>query len=162
MSARGLILAALVFLILAGGGTAVYMTSKARGIRNNNPGNIRHGSRWQGMASQQTDAAFVQFTTPEYGIRALAKVLLTYQTKYGLNTIRGIITRWAPPTENNTAAYIDSVSRYVGASPDAPLDLHRASVMRPLVEAIIRHENGVQPYTVAQINSGLRLAGVVV
>jgi len=67
-------------------------------VRNNNPANIRRGStKWQGESAVQTDAAFVQFITPEYGIRALSKVLDTYASKYGLNTVSGIINRFAPP-----------------------------------------------------------------
>ncbi|MDO9011326.1 MAG: hypothetical protein Q7U78_05900 [Gallionella sp.] len=127
-----------------------------RGIRNNNPGNIRHSStHWQGMEAQQTDAAFVQFTTPEYGIRALNKLLDTYAGKYGLTTVQGIITRWAPASENNTAAYIKSVAAQIGVTPGEQLNVsHRAA----LVQAIIRHENGIQPYTMAQINTGVTMA----
>ena len=60
----------------------------ARGIRNNNPGNIRHGEKWEGLSDKQTDSSFCIFVSPEYGIRALAKVLLTYYKKYQLNTVK--------------------------------------------------------------------------
>ena len=60
------------------------MTRPARGERNNNPGNIRHGSKWQGLSAQQTDPSFCQFVSPEYGIRAIYKLLQTYQKKYEL------------------------------------------------------------------------------
>lgn len=75
-----------------------------RGIRNFNSGNIRHvkGTRWQGMSANQNDTAFVQFTGPQWGIRAIARTLITYQDKHGLRTIRQIIGRWAPPNENNS------------------------------------------------------------
>lgn len=55
------------------------MAKIARGERNNNPGNIRHGSKWQGLSAEQTDKDFCQFISPEYGIRAIYKLLQTYQ-----------------------------------------------------------------------------------
>lgn len=129
----------------------------ARGIRNNNPGNIRHGpSQWQGMSSEQSDDEYIQFDDPVYGIRAMARLLQNYQTRYSLNTIREIITRWAPPIENITKSYIANVSRIVGASPDQEINVHDA--MLPLVKAIITHENGQQPYTDEQIQRGIALA----
>ena len=80
------------------------MASQPRGIRNNNPGNIeRNATRWAGMTAEQTDPRFVVFTSPEYGFRALARTLLTYQRKYGLLSIEDMIGRWAPPNENDTA-----------------------------------------------------------
>ena len=129
----------------------------ARGIRNNNPGNIRvGGSQWQGMSAVQTDSEYVQFDDPVFGIRALAKLLTNYQSRYGLNTVRGIITRWAPPTENITAAYIDNVSRMTGLGPDERFNV--GDYMVPMVKAIITHENGEQPYTDEQIDRGIALA----
>lgn len=142
-------------LIIAGLGTGVYLMT--RGIRNNNPGNIRHGgSQWQGMSLQQTDAEYVQFDDPIYGIRAMAKLLTNYQKNYGLNTIREIITRWAPPNENITSAYVNAVSQKLGASPDQEIDV--IGSLPRLVPAIIHHENGEQPYTAEQINRGIALA----
>lgn len=129
-----------------------------RGIRNNNPGNIRHGDAWQGRRNEQSDDAFVQFKSPEYGIRALVKVLETYQEDYGLNTVEGIISRWAPPHENDTESYIDAVSRTIGVSPNAPLNIGDNATTRKLVGAIIKHENGQQPYTVAALSQGIRMA----
>lgn len=142
-------------LAIAGIGTGVYLMT--RGIRNNNPGNIRHGgSQWQGMSLQQTDAEYVQFDDPVYGIRAMAKLLTNYQKNYGLDTIREIISRWAPPNENITESYVANVSRIVGASPDQTIDV--AGALPKLVPAIIQHENGQQPYSDAQINRGIALA----
>ncbi len=115
-----------------------------RGIRNNNPGNIRKSAdKWQGMSAQQTDTAFVQFTAPVYGLRALAKLLQNYQAKYGLSTIRSIITRWAPPSENNTTAYINAVAAAVGQGADVAIDLYaRPEILAKLMRAIVAHENG--------------------
>lgn len=126
-----------------------------RGLRNNNPGNIRRGSKWLGMSAVQDDKDFVKFDSPAYGIRALSRTLDTYRDKYGLNTVRGIIRRWAPPNENDTEAYITTVARIVGVHPDFELGAqHRPS----LIAAIIKHENGKQPYPLAMITYGASLA----
>ncbi|MBL1277447.1 MAG: hypothetical protein COB30_015305 [Ectothiorhodospiraceae bacterium] len=131
--------------------------SQARGIRNNNPGNIRHSSaQWDGMRLTQSDSAFVQFTSPVYGLRALAKLLFNYQRLYGINTVRGIISRWAPSSENNTEAYIFVVANALNVHPDGPLDMR--SAMPELVAAIVKHENGAQPYSLAMIGDGIALA----
>jgi hypothetical protein len=134
--------------------------SKPRGIRNHNPGNIERGDPWQGLAEKQTDPRFCVFRAPKWGIRALARVLITYQDKHGLRTVRDIISRWAPAPENNVAAYVDSVCERSELSEMEPLNLHDWRDMRPLVEAMIHHENGVQPYSRATIVEGLRLAGI--
>lgn len=127
-----------------------------RGLRNNNPGNIRHGDKWQGMASTQTDKDFVTFTDPKYGIRAAAIILKNYKAKYGLDTIRGIVTRWAPPGENDTAAYISAVSRFTGIAPDTKLIYPQD--LPSLIAALTKQENGVQPYKLAKIQEGVQLA----
>ncbi|AZE47169.1 MULTISPECIES: structural protein [Pseudomonas] len=140
-----------------------------RGIRNSNPGNIRHvkGTRWQGMSANQNDSAFVQFIDPRWGIRAIARTLITYQDKHGLRTVRLIIGRWAPPNENNTESYIRQVAVRLGVAPEERIDVYDYRTMRALTEAIIRHENGAGPlpegnwYGEALINEGLHLAGIV-
>ncbi len=133
----------------------------SRGVRNNNPGNLRRtDTAWQGLAEQQTDPDFFMFKSQIYGIRAMARVLIVYQVKHGLRTIRQIIERWAPPNENDTAAYTKAVSDETGFAPDQTLDMHAHADLKPLVEAIIQHENGQQPYTGAQIDKALVLAGV--
>ena len=129
------------------------MYNKTRGFRNKNPGNIRRGIDWQGMSATQTDSAFVQFDDPIYGIRALNKILKTYYIKYGLNTVRGIINRWAPPSENNTNSYVNDVAQQLGVGPDEVIDVPARAA--DLSRAIIRHENGLQPYDIAMINEGV-------
>ena len=96
-----------------------------RGIRNNNPLNIRRGKdQWKGMAEAQTDRAFVQFKSLEYGWRAAFYLLTrTYYHKYRLYTIRMIINKWAPPNENLTSTYIENVSRLTGIAPDEPIGI---------------------------------------
>lgn len=141
-----------------------------RGIRNNNPGNIRLSSdKWQGLKRHQEDPAFFQFEAPEWGIRAVARVLITYQDKRRagdgsrIDTVREIIERWAPRSENNTDAYVRHVRKVMGFDPSdtVPLpDVHQYEVMRSLVCAIIKHENAGYAYPDAVLDEGLRLAGV--
>lgn len=132
-----------------------------RGIRNNNPGNLRRNSDpWQGLSERQGDVEFFTFKDSVYGIRALARTLIAYQDKHDLRTIRQIVSRWAPPTENNTNAYVRAVAAETGLNADQPLDMHRFNHLLPLTKAIIRHENGQQPYTDAQLTKALVLAGV--
>lgn len=136
-----------------------------RGYRNRNPGNIDWNERnkWQGQLGREASGnppRFALFSSHEFGIRALAMLLTTYQDRHGLRTVRGIIRRWAPSSENHTQAYVDAVARRTGFGPDAALDLHGWTHLRPLVEAIIVHELGGNPYAAATIDEGLRLAGV--
>lgn len=150
----GWIIGGIALLLAAGGGVVVY--NQTRGLRNNNPGNIRHSAdRWQGMREQQTDPSFVQFVSPEYGIRAMMILLGNYRRLYGRNTIRKIVTRWAPATENDVEAYITHVARSTGIDPDQQLT---EADMPQLIAAIIKHENGVQPYDMALIDQGIQLA----
>lgn len=120
----------------------------ARGIRDNNPGNIRPGKHvWQGEIGN--DGGYCIFDTPENGVRAMAKNLLTYQSVHGLRTIRGIITRYAPAADSNdTEAYIAAVASDVGIGADADIDLSDASVLSSFLIAITRHEEGSVPYSV--------------
>ena len=90
-----------------------------RGIRNNNPLNIRHSAdKWQGARIAQTDKAFVQFQSMAYGYRAAWKILDTYCFRFKRErktyNVRNIIGRWAPPTENDTDAYIRAVVKLSG------------------------------------------------
>lgn len=130
--------------------------TKPRGIRNNNPGNIEKGVAWNGMADEQPDARYITFKTPEYGIRAMARILRTYREKYGLKAVDQIINRWAPPSENPTLKYVEFVSDRLGVLPFAPLSFTDAQVAN-LIAAIIKFENGDQPYTVVQILDGIAL-----
>ena len=113
-----------------------------RSERNNNPGNIRlTGDRWRGQVLPPPDRGFVTFTEPKWGYRALFVILEGYMIRHGLVTIRGIIGRYAPPSENATAAYIRSVCRATGWGPDDPLD-PCGRVMQDLARAITRVESG--------------------
>ena len=89
-----------------------------RGIRNCNPLNIRKISkdRWVGQCGN--DGAFVKFINIQFGLRAAFRLLYTYGYRYNLRTIKEIIYRWAPPTENNTTAYVQRVCSYSGLEAD--------------------------------------------
>ena len=131
-----------------------------RGIRNHNPGNIdRTAERWQGMAADQSsDKRFVVFDAPVWGLRALAKVLLSYQRKHGLRTPAAIIGRWAPPVENDTGAYARQVAKALGVGVNDQIDLQQARMLERILPAIVQHENGQQPYPAALIAEAVRLA----
>jgi len=126
----------------------------AHGVRNNNPGNIRAGiDVWKGQVGVDSDG-FVIFDTIINGFRAMYKTLLTYRRKYDLNTIAGIITRWAPPESNNTSAYIAKVSQRLGIKPDAPLNL---SDYPTLMLAIAKQETG-RTYNLTDAKTGVSLS----
>jgi hypothetical protein len=138
---------------------------RSRGFRNRNPGNIDYvpANRWLGQVGIETgvpNPRFAVFESHEYGIRALAALLTTYQDRHGLRTVSAIIGRWAPGSENDTGAYVRHVASLIGRPADAPLDLHRWEDMRALVVAIITHELGGQPYADAVLDEGLRRAGL--
>ena len=122
--------------------------SLPRGIRNNNPLNIRRTDKdqWKGLSKTQSDLSFCQFETLEWGWRAAFYLLTrTYYHKYRLYTIRGIISRWAPPQDNNdTAAYIANVSRLTGIAPDEPIGIpsDRPSRWMMVGVAMAIQENG--------------------
>ena len=119
-----------------------------RGIRNNNPLNIRRGkSAWKGLRLQQTDAQFCQFETLNYGWRA-AFWLLTrkYYHELRLYTIRAIVSRWAPAIENKTEAYIRNVCRLTGIAPDEPIGIPSDQPARwmAVATAMAIQENGIE------------------
>jgi hypothetical protein len=129
-----------------------------RGVRNNNPGNImRTADSWQGE-TEGNDPRYKTFASAEAGIAAMGENLLAYQDKYGLNTINGIVSRWAPATENDTKSYIATVSKALGVKPDDTLNLRDPATMTKLVGAMIGVENGEQPYSDAQIATGVNAA----
>jgi hypothetical protein len=144
-----------------------------RGIKLNNPGNIEIGAPWQGLmprsemnAYQLAEKRFCVFRTPPDGIRAMAVVLNTYQDKRTakdgsrIDTVREIIERWAPSVENDTGSYASHIRSLLGVMPGTVINVHDYYTAKPLVEGIILHENGVQPYTDAQIDLGLSMAGI--
>ena len=136
----------------------------SRGVRNNNPGNLELTNiPWQGKVprTENTDGRFEQFYTPFNGIRALARDLTT-KVGRGLDTIRKIIEVYAPPLndagefENDTEAYIKSVSKQTGIAAEQPINFELEKF--DLVKAIIVHENGNNPYPDALIREAIAAA----
>ena len=130
----------------------------ARGIRNNNPGNLEFSKTnpWAGQTGD--DGRFAKFETPEHGIRALGRNLLSYQ-RQGIDTVNDIINRWAPPSDNNnTDAYIAAVCAQLGVAPEQQLDASNPDTLKALCAAIIHHENGSQPYSDQQLATGVSAA----
>lgn len=135
----------------------------SRGVRNNNPGNIDYNkaNQWQGQLGLEvgvTTPRFARFDSPENGLRALAKTLQTYQSKHGLKTVKQIISRWAPASENDTGAYVRSVDQRTGTAPGAEVNMKDPKVLRGFTEAIVIHENGYNPYEPAVYDEGVRRA----
>ena len=134
---------------------------QVRSVRNNNPGNLdRNRTQWEGMsADQASDPRFVVFETPEYGVRAMGKTLQTHQKKHNLNTIAGIISRWAPPTENDTQVYIQSVSSKLGIDPHTKIDIVKnKDILSKLTSAMIEMEGGkeaLEYFTPEVIKAGI-------
>ena len=131
--------------------------TKPRGIRNNNPLNIRHSKdKWQGAAATQTDKAFVQFQSMAYGYRAAWRTLQTYYTKLSekkkLYTVENIIHRWAPPKENDTKHYIRTVLSLSGIGGNErllpPTTVTGYTRLSQLIAAMTVMENGIRPEAV--------------
>lgn len=117
-----------------------------RGLRNNNPGNIRiNGDLFQGEVRPSKDKSFKQFETMAYGYRAMFVILRNYIRNYKLDTIRKMISRWAPPEDNNhTEAYIKAVSDYAGIPADDPINVNDREQMIRIVAGMSKVENGVE------------------
>ena len=129
----------------------------SRGVENCNPGNIRQSKVfYRGEVQPSRDSEFKQFESMAWGYRAMFVLLDTYRKRYGLNTIRGMISRYAPPSENNTAAYIAAITEWTGLSADEPLDTRSRKVMVPIVMAMSRIENGT-PARCTEVEEGFDL-----
>ncbi|HCQ9164422.1 TPA: hypothetical protein OMI98_002018 [Klebsiella pneumoniae] len=141
---------------VAGGGEA--SADGPRGVRNNNPGNLEASSSNPWIGQTGSDGRFAKFETPEHGIRALGRNLISYQ-RQGIDTVGEIINRWAPPSDNNdTAAYIKAVCAQLGVTANQPLDASNPDTLQALCAAIIKHENGTQPYSSDQLSTGVSAA----
>ena len=128
---------------------------KPRGLRNNNPLNIRHSAdRFQGEI-EGNDTGFKTFSSVSYGYRAAFVILATYLSR-GCNTIEKIITRWAPPAENNTAHYIANVEKWSGIPRNQPLTAADGAAYQRIVVAMSRVENGI-PADIRQVKAGFAL-----
>lgn len=127
-----------------------------RGLRNNNPGNIRKNHIAYNGEVASADTAFKQFKTMAHGYRAMFVVLHTYQRRYGLSTIADMIARYAPATENHTQAYIDTVAEQSGVPATGRVTTTNGDVMIPIVAAMSRVENGREA-VMADVEAGWRL-----
>lgn len=114
-----------------------------RGIRNCNPGNIRiTKDKWKGLRADQTDKEFFQFTGMKWGYRALIRTLQNYRKRHDCWTIGDFIRRWAPPSENNTMAYIRTVCEKMGVPPAYVPNVDDKLSMCMMAAAISFVENG--------------------
>jgi len=120
-----------------------------RAVRNNNPGNIRVGIKWHGLMppehmtpEQAAETQFCVFATPADGFRAMAAVLLNYKKLHAITNLRAVIARWAPPSENNTGAYLTDVCSRMHMGPDDPFPFGTPSSVMALCKAIATHEAG--------------------
>lgn len=138
-----------------------------RGIRNHNPGNIKDtGIAWRGIlprnernADQVDEGTFVVFRGPWWGLRAMAMILRNYSVRHGIDTVAGIINRWAPGSDNNPHGYAPFVARKLDVSVDDHIDVTDYDIMYRLLKAIVQFENGADPYS-WEYQAGLILAGI--
>ena len=129
------------------------------GIKDNNPGNIRKGENWKGMV--ESDGEFVEFESPEYGIRAITKILQTYSEKYNINTLEEIFNRYAPDTENDTDTYIKNMSSFTGFDSNETLNLQDPDTLAKIIKGITKQENpGKNHYSDKIIYKGIEMAGI--
>lgn len=131
-----------------------------RGLRNNNPLNIRRsGDKWLGLSPTQRDPSFFQFVDLVYGYRAAGKLLQNYQRLHKLYNLNGLISRWAPAKENNTKAYVARVARELSTYARRMIDgetnldlLHDKELLRKTIIAMHIVENGQRP-TASQLEA---------
>ena len=130
--------------------------SMTRGIRNNNPGNIRrNGDRWLGEIEGK-DRSFKTFESMAWGARAMFHLLDNYRIFYGCDTLEKLIGRWAPPVENDTEKYVSFVSERSNVPRNCKISTTNRNVMIPVVQAMIRMENGTD-VSMVDIESGWQL-----
>lgn len=121
--------------------------TEPRGIRNNNPLNIKKGCNWKGERPNQSDPVFEEFQTMQLGIRAALRLMRNHITGYKgtrpkMNTLKKLIAVWAPPTENSTTRYVDYVSAQVGLSPSDIIDPDNRALMCKIARAMAHVECG--------------------
>lgn len=150
-----------VLSVLALAGVLFMLTKDTfipKGLRNNNPLNIRENQQtdfdWEGERVTNDDPAFEEFTSPVYGYRAAARILMSYERR-GLVTVQQIISTWAPETENETDSYVQHVASRLGLFPDDVVGRDR---WPQLMAVMTVHENGENPYSMETIQRGIALA----
>lgn len=131
---------------------------QARGVRNNNPGNLRDsGDDWQGKKGVDKDG-YLQFNSAADGLRAMAVNLKNQQTKHGLTTLNQIIDKYAPPTENDTEAYKAQAAKSLGIDGDRPINLQDPQMLAQVMTFMVKKENGNQPYPAGSITTAANVA----
>lgn len=133
-----------------------FSSSSDRGIRNNNPLNIEYSAANNWLGQTGTDGRFCTFVSPDYGIRAGAKLLDRYINEYQLTTVIQIISKWAPDFENPTTEYAEYVAMRMGVNPY--VETITSANIYQMVLAMIEFENGNNPYPESVIQSGMQMA----
>lgn len=157
---------ALWFAVKLAGTTAAITNAvkpKPIGVRQNNPLNLRPGYPWQGLDEPSEMNGFCNFKSPVWGFRAAFKNLMSYVDAHGINTIRGVISRWAPPEDNNdTAGYIAAVCKRTGYTADQPLGLKSWNIAANVIRAMTIQEQGdfATYFTQDQMAEGAFRAGI--
>lgn len=130
------------------------MAKMTRGVRNNNPGNIRinPNNKWLGKVTPSRDKAFETFSEYRYGVRAMIK-LIQSDIRSGKNTITKLVKEYAPPNENDTNAYVNSVASKSGFTAHQPLIANKETI-RKIVTAMSHHENGFEAINDKQFEDG--------
>ena len=115
------------------------VASSIRGIRNNNPTNMKDsGIQWQGLVGVDPDG-FLIFATMADGLRAPAKNLRNYGRLDGISTVDGVARRWSKTDQD---AYSANLSAYLGVDPHESIDLEDYGTLATLVRGIVRQEDG--------------------
>ena len=145
---------------LEGSPNVNYQSSSIRGIRNNNPGNLRPNSSftWRGQvgSDEGPGGGYLVFDEPLNGLRASMINLLNYEKRYGINTPKGIGDRWAPVADNNPETYGAFLASKIGKGPMDEISVDQYLI--PLMHAITLHENGIDPYPEDLYEQAARLA----
>lgn len=129
----------------------------SRGLRNCNPGNLRRSEdRWKGLRPLQTDKDFFQFVDMAHGYRAMMITLRNYVRLHGCRTLSDIVNRYAPPSENDTSAYLAHVCNLMRVPATHVPDLEDKTTLCILVRAMSRMENGVDAEP-AEVEAGWKL-----
>lgn len=136
--------------------------ANVRGLRNNNPLNLEYGSFAQKHGASASDGRFAIFPTMAQGISAIADNLMAYQDMHGIDTVAGIVNRWAPSNENNTNAYIALVCTVTELGKDDHLNLHDKDTLFWIITAMGEQECGHAAFNAAvsdaDIDQGIALA----
>lgn len=136
-------------------------STEPRGIRNNNPGNLNFVGQRGATLEGGANGRFARWQTAHEGLQALANQLRLYSDR-GLDSVRKVINTYAPSSENDTSAYIDQLAMFMGIDPDEAFDVKSdPAALAMLMQGIIKHENGYNPYSRDQINEAIGSSGIV-